>query len=606
MIKQLLLLFFLCSMPYLCVAQGNDLQLADHYYSKGEFDKALDYYERLNSSNPSRFYFKRLVECMDKSGDSRGAEKLLRNQLNSEKGDLELQLMLATFYESHDDSDKANRIYNELINGLKASSRDVIALYNAFKTAGKNELSLKTLEQGRKLLKDSYPLNFQFGEYYGSVGETEKMIDEYLGLLDYHPTYLSSIQRLMSNQIDFTGEESKEYDLLRVALLERSQKDPSNTIYSEMLIWLFVQKNQFSSAFIHVKALDKRTASQGYLVYDLGEVCLENNDFEYAKKCFDYVVELGDQSPVYMQAYHAALNVRFRELTTLRTFEVQQISESVIAYKQALQLFGLTSSTVALIKELASIQAYYSNEADSAIDLLNHSILVKGLTDIQRAEMKVLLADIHVLHGDIWEASLLYMQVDKDFKFEPIGHEAKFKNARIYYYDGEFDFAQSQLDVLKQSTSKLIANDAMNLSILITENYGLDSNYIAMNWFANADLLIEQHQYERAFSYFDSIWTTYPYHSLGDDILMKKARAMELQGRWQESVNFLEELLNYYSDDILADDALFKLGRLYEVNLMEKEKAMEYYRKILFEHKGSMYTEEVQKRFRELRSSDQI
>lgn len=601
MFKHFFLLFFVFCLSHQSSAQGNDVQLAEHYYSKGEYDKALDYYERLNTSSPSRFYFKRLVECLDKGGDPRGAEKLLRNELNSNKGDLDLQLLMATFYDSHDESDKAYRIYNDLISGLKPSSRDVIALFNAFKAAGKNDLSFKTLEQGRKLLKDSYPLNFQFAEYYGSVGETEKMIDEYLGLLDYHPTYLSSIQRILSNQIDFSLEQSKEYELLRIALLERSQKDPSNTVYSEMLIWLFVQKNQFGSAFIHVKALDKRTESQGYLVYDLGEICLENNDFEYAKKCFDYVVELGELSPVYLKAYHASLNVRFKELTTLRKFDALQIAESVNAYQSALNLFGLKHSTVELIKELAYIQAYYSNEADSAIILLNQAVSLSGLTDIQRAEMKVLLADIHVLHGDIWEASLLYMQVDKDFKFEPIGHEAKFKNARIYYYDGEFEFAQSQLDVLKQSTSKLIANDAMNLSILITENYGLDSNYIAMNWFAKADLLIEQHQYDQAFNYFDSIWNTYPYHSLGDDILMKKAQAMELQGRWQEAINFLEELLKYYSDDILADDALFRLGILHEEHLFDKEKAAGFYRRILFEYKGSMHTEEAQKRFRVLR-----
>jgi tetratricopeptide (TPR) repeat protein len=195
------------------------------------------------------------------------------------------------------------------------------------------------------------------------------------------------------------------------------------------------------------------------------------------------------------------------------------------------------------------------------------------------------------------------MQIDKDFKYEPIGHEAKFKNARIFYYDGEFNFAQSQLDVLKRSTSKLIANDAINLSILITDNYGLDSNYIAMNWFANADLLIEQHKYEEAFVLFDSIIETYPAHSLGDEIQLKKAHAMQLQGRWNDAIKELEELLYYYPDDILADDAIFQLGDIYENHLYNKEKAAEYYRDILFNHKGSLYSEECRKRFQKIKRS---
>jgi tetratricopeptide (TPR) repeat protein len=232
---------------------------------------------------------------------------------------------------------------------------------------------------------------------------------------------------------------------------------------------------------------------------------------------------------------------------------------------------------------------------------LSTALQIPGLTDMQRAETKMQLADIEVLNADIWEASIFYMQIDKDFKYEPIGQEAKFKNARIYYYDGEFDFAQSQLDVLKQSTTKLIANDAMQLSLLITENYGLDSNYEAMYWFSRGDLLIEQHKYDEAFVYFDSIQKVYNFHSLGDDILLKKSYAMQRQGKWTDAVDYLTELLKYYPFDILADDAVFQLGDIYQNQLSDNEKASEYYRKILFDYKGSLYTIEARKRFRILR-----
>ena len=262
---------------------------------------------------------------------------------------------------------------------------------------------------------------------------------------------------------------------------------------------------------------------------------------------------------------------------------------------------GKRRATLSLIIELAHIQAFYSNQASIAITNLEDALKLPGLTDMQRGEVKMQLADILVLKGDIWEASLYYMQIDKDFKFEPIGHEAKFKNARIFYYDGEFDFAQSQLSVLKESTSKLIANDAMKLSLLITDNFGIDSNYTAMTWFANGDLLIEQHRYEEAFALFDSIVKNFSYHSLSDEILLKKSRAMQLQGKWVEAATYLEELLKYYSEDILADDALFQLGDMYENLLNDKEKAAEFYKRILFNYKGSLYVVEARKRFRALR-----
>lgn len=595
-----IILFFL--LPLQALSQdGTDQQLAQHYYSNGEYGKALIYYEKLFDANPSKFNFTRYLECLIQTGDDKNAEKILKKQVKNNRSDNEYQIMLAKFYEERSESDKAEEIYSELVDNLSSSPRDIIGLYNSFKGQGKSDWAFKTLEKGRKLLKKTYPLNFQFAEYYGSIGETEKMMNEYLDLLDYHSTYITSLQRILSKQIDFENEDSEEYEFLKNALISRTQKNPNNEVYAEMLTWLFIQRQNFNAALVHVKAIDKRNDYNGRMVFELGEICRENKDFTVAKKAFQYVIDLGEESPYYLHAQNAILNVRFLEVTTLRNFSETEIQETVLTYEAALNKFGKNGRTLSLILELAHIQAFYANQAEDAIKLLTESMEIQNLTDMQRAEVKMLLADIHVLHGDIWEASLLYMQIDKDFKYENIGHEAKFKNARIFYYDGEFNFAQSQLDVLKQGTSQLIANDALNLSLLITENFGLDSNYQAMYWFAQADLLIEQHRYDDAYVYFDSITKTYPGHSLGDDILLKKAKAFELKGQWNEAIAMLDKLLDYYGTDILADDALFELGDIYENHLLDSKKAAEYYKAILFNHKGSLFTSEARKRFQKIR-----
>lgn len=600
--KGTILLFVFIALSGLTFAQNTDQQLAQYYFENEDFDKALEYYERLYDEDHSKFYFNRLLVCVESTQEDKDVEKLLKRQISYYRGDQEYEIQLAKHYEATDEGSKAQKIYESLIEGLGANSREVIELYNAFRAQGKNEFAFKTLEQGRKMLKNTYPLNFQFAEYYGSLGQTEKMMNEYLDLIDYHPSYQSTLERILMNQIDFTAENSPEYEILKNALLERTQQHPNELVYAEMLTWVFVQRQNFAAALVHVKAVDKRTKSDGRLVFELGVTCVENKDYPTARKCFQYVVELGDQSLLFIRGYNALLNVRFLEVTTQRNFSQEELDEALADYDAALKLFGMKRTSFSLIMEKAHIQAFYADQGQEAIALLTELLEIPGLTDMQKAQAKMQLADIHVLHGDVWEASLLYMQVDKDFKYETIGHEAKFKNARIFYYDGEFDFAQSQLDVLKQSTSRLIANDAINLSLLITDNYGLDSNFIAMNWFAQADLLIEQHQYDAAFVLFDSIISEYPAHSLGDEIQLKKAHAMELQGRWAEAISELEELLKYYSDDILADDALFRLGDIYENHLMNNEKASEYYRDILFNHKGSLYTEEARKRFQKLRN----
>lgn len=601
--RRLIFIFFMVITSLSFAQEGGDQQLAQHYFQNGEYDKALMYYEKLFNQDPSKFNFTRYVECLIQTDDLKEAEKVLKKQAKANRSDSEYQIKLADFYESQGNTTDADKIYSELIENLNSSARDVINLYNSFKAQGKNEYAFQTLQKGRKLLKNNYPLHFQFAEYYGSVGETEKMMNEYLDLLDYHSNYSSSLKNILGRQINFEDENSEEYELLKNALIERTQKHPNNTVYADMLTWLFIQKQNFNAAFVHIKAMDKRNKSGGRLVYDLGNICRENGDFRVAKKCYQYVIDLGEESSYFLRAQNALLNVRFLEITTLRDFTQEELDETILSYETALERYGENSRTIPLILELAHIQAFYGNEAQQAINRLTTALDIQGLTDMQRAEVKMALADIHVLHGDVWEASLLYMQVDEEFKYENIGHEAKFKNARIFYYDGEFNFAQSQLDVLKQGTSQLIANDAMKLSLLITENFGLDSNYIAMHWFAQGDLLVEQHKYSEAFQFFDSIQKTYPGHSLGDDILLKKARAKELEGKWTEAIEYLEELLDVYGQDILADDALFELGNIYENHLMNSAKAGEYYKKILFEHKDSLYTAEARKRYQKIKRS---
>jgi tetratricopeptide (TPR) repeat protein len=586
---------------FISYSQGTDQQLAQHYYANGDFEKARMYYEKLYNQDPSIIHFNRYLDCLIQTNNKKEAEKLLKKQVASNRSNTTYKVMLGQFYEENEEKEKAQKIYTNLIDDLTASPNEVIELFNAFNSKGHGEFAFKSIEKGRKLLKNTYPLHFQFAEYYGATGQSEKMINEYMDLLDFQSSYSSAIQSILSRQFDFSQPNLKEYDLLKSALLERAQKKTDEPVYTEMLVWLFIQKRNFSAALTQVQALDKRLGQQGERVFEIGRMCVENKSYETARKAFTYIISLGEDKMVYHQAQSALLNTRFLEITNSRNYAQEELTAAMNEYKSVIKRLGKKRSSIPIIIELSHIQAFYANQADSAIKTLGELVNTPGITDIQRAEIKMQLADIHVLHGDIWEASLLYMQIEKDFKFEPIGHEAKFKNARVFYYDGEFDFAQSQLSVLKESTSKLIANDAMKLSLLITDNFGIDSNYQAMTWFANADLLIEQHRFTEAFTLFDSIITAFPYHSLGDEILLRKSKAMQLQGNWERAIGYLEELLKYHKEDILADDAIFQLGDIYENHLSNNEKAIEYYKILLFDYKGSLYSVEVRKRLRKLR-----
>lgn len=582
------------------MSQGNDHELANMYYTQGEFDKALGYYENLVKRSNNPFYIERYVECLVKTGDINEAEKQLKKIVRREPMNYQMGVLLGSVLEEADRKEEADKVYREMIDNLPSSSSAVIDLSNRFKSRSKFDWSLETLLKGRKLLKDRYPLNIQLAEAYGALGKTEEMINEYIGLIDYSVAYKSSVQNIMARYLSFEEGESEEYEMMRRKLLERIQKSPDEKVYSELLIWLYLHRGNFAGALIQAKALDRRYKEEGRNVLELGVIAKHSGDYKTARKAFQYVKELGEDKVYFYRAEKELLNTSFIEVTQNRSFNKEEISQTILEYETVLDRVGKNANSFNLILELAEIKAFYAGEPTSARSLLTTGLTIPGVAKMEIARAKLLLGDIEVLLDNIWEASLLYMQVDKDFKYDAIGAEAKLKNARIFYYDGEFVFAQSQLDVLKGSTSKLIANDAMKLSLLITDNLGLDSNYTAMRQFAQADLLLEQHQYERAFAIYDSVLTYYPFHGLADEVLMRKASAMQYQGRWEEAIPYLEKVYNLHGQDILADDAIMQLAIIYDYHVKDKEKAKEWYRKILFDYKGSLHVIEARKRFREL------
>lgn len=582
------------------MSQGNDHELANMYYTQGEFDKALGYYENLVKRSNNPFYIERYVECLVKTGDINEAEKQLKKIVRREPMNYQMGVLLGSVLEEADRKEEADKVYREMIDNLPSSSSAVIDLSNRFKSRSKFDWSLETLLKGRKLLKDRYPLNIQLAEAYGALGKTEEMINEYIGLIDYSVAYKSSVQNIMARYLSFEEGESEEYKMMRRKLLERIQKSPDEKVYSELLIWLYLHRGNFAGALIQAKALDRRYKEEGRNVLELGVIAKHSGDYKTARKAFQYVKELGEDKVYFYRAEKELLNTSFIEVTQNRSFNKEEISQTILEYETVLDRVGKNANSFNLILELAEIKAFYAGEPTSARSLLTTGLTIPGVAKMEIARAKLLLGDIEVLLDNIWEASLLYMQVDKDFKYDAIGAEAKLKNARIFYYDGEFVFAQSQLDVLKGSTSKLIANDAMKLSLLITDNLGLDSNYTGMRQFAQADLLLEQHQYERAFAIYDSVLTYYPFHGLADEVLMRKASAMQYQGRWEEAIPYLEKVYNLHGQDILADDAIMQLAIIYDYHVKDKEKAKEWYRKILFDYKGSLHVIEARKRFREL------
>jgi outer membrane protein assembly factor BamD (BamD/ComL family) len=304
---------------------------------------------------------------------------------------------------------------------------------------------------------------------------------------------------------------------------------------------------------------------------------------------------------LYIDARIGVLYAHYLKVTTTNDYTDKDLVELEEEYLSALEKYGKNSSTIVIMRYLGHLQGFYLDKSEDAISLLWEAVSIPNAARQYVAECKIELADILLLTGDVWEAKLLYAQVEKSFKNDPIGFEAKYRNAKLSFYIGEYAWAKAQLDVLKAATSKLIANDALFLSVLISDNLGTDSISPALDLYAKADLLLYRNQHEEALIMLDSIMTLASYHAIFDEVVMKKAEIKIKQQKFAEASLLLMDIVDNYAYDITADNALFMLAELNETHLGNPEEAQILYQKLLTNYPGSLFVVESRKRFRKLR-----
>ena len=602
-----MLCILFCSICFLIqtptIAQTNtDEQLAAQFYQNKEYDKAIDYYEKLYNKQSSSLFYTSYLNCLLQIGDYKKAEKIVKKNIKANPNKPDYLVDLGAVYDQSGNKEKAENTWKQAIKEIKFDEQ-VFSLAKSFLSIGKTDFAINTYLRGRKISQNEYPFSFELANIYASKGDKQAMVNEYLSVLAMDESYIQAVQNAL--QISFGNDaDIQQNQILKSELLKWVVKYPDKTIFSELLIWLQIQQLDFEGAFIQAKALDKRKKENGDRIINLAQLAAQEKQFDVSKKAYQYVIDKGQQNNNYALAKTQYLDVSYQKIVTQYNFTELELTELESSYLNTIQELGNNPITAPLIKNLAHLQAFYLNKADVAINMLDAVVELPNLSQTIQAELKLELADILLVTGDIWEASLRYSQVEKSFKYDAIGQEAKFRNAKIAYYTGNFKWAQAQLDVLKGATSKLISNDAMSLSILISDALAIDTNIIPLMIFARAELLSFQNKNSWAIETLDSIVTLYPNHALIDDIIYKKAMIYMLQSNYEKASEEFKKIIANYRFDILADDAIFKLAELNEFQFKNLEKAKELYQKILEDYPGSLYVVEARKRFRKLRGDE--
>ena len=577
--------------------KAQNLNLANQYYQNGEYEKAAALFAQLlERDNDSELFFSRYVDCLLNLEQYDECEKVIKKQLKKTPENVTLYVTYGGFFEKKKKTDEAKAQYQRAIEKMAPDYVSVNRLASLFMSSGKYDFATQTYEKGAKLMKDPNRFAFNLGELYRRKGEPAKMIEYYLSALIADPGKIYTIQTLLARYLapsDFTE--------LQTQLYSRIQAD-ENPDLVELLAWSFVQRKDFKSALRQYKALDKRLSEDGQRIFNLANDAADARDYDTAISGYDYIVaEKGQLNQYFFDSKREAMECRRKKITEGFAYTQDDLKTLEAEYEGFLNQFGRGKQTSSIVLQLANLEALYINNLPRAISLLEDLKASPGLDRNTLARTKINLADYYLMHGDIWESTLLYSQVDKEFKEEQLGQEARFKNARLSYYNGDFQWSQAQFNVLKASTSKLIANDALDLSVFIMDNLNLDTTEAAISLYSAAELLVFQNRFDEAFLKLDTLRNNFPEHSLQDDILYLEAQVYEKRRDYEKAAALYQQVAEKYPDDIRADNALYALGQIYENQLNDPEKAKTLYEKIFIDYSGSVFAVEARKRFRILR-----
>jgi len=576
--------------------EGGGIALAHEYARKGENEKAAFLFGRLRAEEQlAANVLPDYLTVLQNLKRYKDAEKLAKKGIRQHPEEVGYGVELGRNYALAGDQAAAAKQYERVIG--QATNEQIVAVATEFMKRKLPEWAEKTYLRGRELAKSETEFAPQLIQLYTQSGHTDKVMAETLRLVQQDEQQLPFVRNMLQNSL----REDKDFDALERILITNVQKFPERPVNSELLLWLQVQRRDFGGALVQAKALDRRSRTEGLRVIELAAIAQRNKDYESAIAGYEYVIQQYRGGQFYGAARQRLVQTREEQVRNTYPVDPAKIRSLIGEYQNALTELGKTPETAGMLRSMAALYAFQLDEKDKAIALLQEVIALPRASLEVVDDAKINLADIYLLRNEPWEATLLYSQVEKSHKDSPVGYEAKLRNARLSYYAGDFKLAKSHLDILKEATSREIANDAMQLSLLITDNTAMDTSGVALRDYSKVELLVFQNRLPEAVKGLDDLLRKYPGHALSDDAWYLKAQLQRRMGNYQDALSTLQRITANPKYDVLSDDALFLTASITEENLQDREKAQELYNQVLVKYPGSIYVAEARKRFRKLR-----
>jgi len=591
MFKKLYIIFLLFIVHF---ALAQNPEMAKKYFDQGELDKAAYEYKLLTDKFPyNDNYLFSLIKIYQSQSKFKEVEKLLKQKDYKRKP--QYLVYLGYNYQLQKDSIKAEKYYRKAIKQVEKQNFKAYTVGNTFKQL---YLLDKAAEVYEMVLKDGKNTGFylQLALIYAEQNKPESMIRSFLNLLSKELKYESQVKYYLTRFI--TQDPENEINVILKNQLINRIKDTQDTRWYRLLQWLYTQQKEYKKAFLQLKSLYKKEAADIAEIYHLAKTAVYNKKIDDAKSIYHYVIRQNDD-PEYVELSKLAL-LQLDLKSLLNEIQKQDIETLFQTY---LTENWLPDNKIALQIAYADFLAFHLGKTDEALELLS-GLEQQHLNKQHLADLRLKKADILLYNEKFNQALILYTQVQLDFPNNPLGHKATYDIARASFFQGDIDWAHGQLKVIKSVADDLIANDAIDLDLLIINNKEEgDSIHTGLKQLARAKYEIYRKNASKAIQHLDNTKQQFKGQLIYDDALLIQAGLYEQRENYQKALENYQAILDNNTEDLLKDDALFRMAMIYE-KLDEVEKAKNLFKIIVIEYPASYWFVDARKHFRRLRGDD--
>lgn len=571
-------------------------QMSQNYIRIKRYDFAIPVLEDLLSRHPfETSYYEWLLKAYILTTQYQMADSLIDIMSERMPDNPQFQIDKANVLLQINEKETALSLWEEILN----NNPDNLNVYNQVASL---MIQNRLFDEAISVYKKAIIQFPQVPSFYYNIGNLYKNQLMYIEAAEYYLEFLEqqpNQRNLIYNQIlSFDIEEDSREDFFRI--LEKKSLESDLSLDIKLLLAQLHQRYKEYDKALKVYQQLEDDKSQGARLLQFAQEATGDSSYQIALQAYLEITEKYPKSPYTIPAYKGAVSSLFH--LAQQNADQKYAQRGVALIDSVISIYSNHREIPNLLFLKGTIYLEFYFDVDEAINIFTHIINKKNLNKLLRNQSYLRLGECYLIKAQVDRALKSFQAVTNP----PFLSEAKLNQARIYYFQKEWEKCISILQSIIQSegAAGVITNDALDLQMKINL---VKSSPDILNHLSKADFLLYQRKKTEALKEYINL------SEIVSDLPLLKSditfQIIQLSLELEEYPQALTYCLANIEDSTLnqyADKHLFLMANILESPLHRYQEAFNAYQKLLQTYPNSYYAARSRDRMKILREEKLI